>query len=47
MYTGLAHTGVGAAFLTIAAICTTVAGFITRRAAKRAARRNQQDGGEQ
>lgn len=46
MYIGLAHTGVGAAFLTVTAICTTVAGFFTRRAAKRAARRNQQDGGQ-
>jgi hypothetical protein len=44
VYTGLAHTGVGAAFLTIAAICTTISGFIARRAAKRAARRNQQGG---
>jgi hypothetical protein len=44
VYTGLAHTGVGAAFLTVAAICTTASGYLTRRAAKRAARRNQQGG---
>lgn len=45
MYIGLAHTGVGAAFLTVAAICTTISGYFTRRAARRAARRNQ-DGGQ-
>ncbi|MEU1273016.1 hypothetical protein [Streptomyces sp. NPDC005799] len=47
MYTGLAHTGVGAAFLTVAAIGTTISGYITRRATRRALRRNQQDGGDQ
>lgn len=41
MYIGLAHTGVGAAILTIIAIATTASGFIARRAARRTARRNQ------
>ncbi|MHC3474651.1 hypothetical protein ACYF6T_38980 [Streptomyces sp. 7R007] len=39
MYTGLAHTGVGAAILTVAAVITTLAGLITKRAAKRGAHR--------
>ncbi|MGP4085452.1 hypothetical protein [Streptomyces sp. KR55] len=43
MYIGLAHTGIGAAILTVVAIATTVTGFVTKRAAKRAGRR-QGDG---
>lgn len=44
MYIGLAHTGIGAAVLTVAAIATTITGIVTRRAAKRAAARQQEDG---
>lgn len=44
MYTGLAHTGVGAAFLTVAAICTTLSGVVVKLRARRAVRRNQQGG---
>ncbi|MGW6910282.1 hypothetical protein [Streptomyces sp. NPDC054940] len=39
MYIGLAHTGVGAAILTIVAIATTITGYVTRRSARRAARK--------
>jgi hypothetical protein len=46
MYGALAHTGIGAAALTVTAICTTVAGAIVRRRARRAGRHAQQGSGK-
>ncbi|MGW6412976.1 hypothetical protein ACWF95_38425 [Streptomyces vinaceus] len=37
MYIGLAHTGIGAAILTVAAITSVVARHVTRLAARRRA----------
>lgn len=37
MYIGLAHTGIGAAILTVAAITSVVARYVARRAARRKA----------
>jgi hypothetical protein len=40
MYIGLAHTGVGAAILTVVALVSVISGVITKRAARRATRRS-------
>jgi hypothetical protein len=39
VYIGLAHTGIGAAILTVVAIGSVITGFVTKQAAKRAARK--------